>query len=363
MPTSPLEDSKSTASLFENLFSFDTEKGMMAFVICLVAVILGAVLLLALFLPRRNEEKVRGFGGFLYRFWNFKTLLSEGLLRFLYLVIAGYVTVYPIVFLCITDLGDAFWETLGGALLWIIVSNLVLRLAFELLMLLIVICRNSSEINQKLNKRNAEGNPPPMPPYGGQVPPQPYWQPPTQEWQPTPLPQNQPSWQPTPPPQNQPSWQPTPPPQPMTPPVAPVPPVQETAPAAETVVERLMQEPQTVTEEAPIEAPVEAPVEDAPVEEVPEAVAETSTEVLPTEEPAAEEPTPVTETVVEEPVAEETVAEEPAAEESVAEEPVAEEPVAEDPAPAAEPLAAFCTQCGSPLNPEAKFCSRCGTPR
>lgn len=328
MPTQVVPDKGD--SLFNGGFATNTDNQIVAMVICLIVAVIAAVLLLALFLPRRNEYKFRGFGGWLYRVLNFKSLFTEGLLRFLYVVYAGYITIAPLVSLFMADLGDSFWEAFGTTLLGIVVSHLVIRIAFELLMVLIVICRNSSEISHKIGKLNPENrqNDPTMPPYGYQVPPQ-------QNWQPAPPPQQQ-GWQ-QPMPQQQ-AWQPAPPAQTWQPPQAAPVTAAPSAPAA-----------------APVQTAAPAPAVPAPIAEEP-----TAPETAPVEQPAAAEETPIAE---EPAVKEEAPAEDAPAEDAPAEEVSVEEaPAAETPAEEA-PAAGFCTRCGNPVNAEAKFCPHCGTPR
>lgn len=110
--------------------------GIIAFVLALV----GGILVYTLFLSKKNEGKFTGFTKWLYEFLGFKNLTIEVLLKVCYLVSAIYVTLMSFGFI-----GSSAIAFFG----FLIVGNLVLRLAFEGALLLILVYKNVKEINEK----------------------------------------------------------------------------------------------------------------------------------------------------------------------------------------------------------------------
>ena len=94
-------------------------------IIALVLAIVGAFAVYFAFLPKKNENKFTGFVKWLYNF---------------YLILAIYVTLSSFGFIGTSAL--AFFGML-------IVGNLVLRISFEASLMLIMIYKNTKEINEK----------------------------------------------------------------------------------------------------------------------------------------------------------------------------------------------------------------------
>lgn len=109
-------------------------------IIALVLAIVGAFAVYFAFLPKKNENKFTGFVKWLYNFLSFKTLALETILKICYLILAIYVTLSSFGFIGTSAL--AFFGML-------IVGNLVLRISFEASLMLIMIYKNTKEINEK----------------------------------------------------------------------------------------------------------------------------------------------------------------------------------------------------------------------
>ncbi len=112
---------------------------ILAFVLALV----GGLLLYFMFLKRSNDGKFTGFKGLLYNFLGFRTLLLDAIVRISYLIITIWITL------------DSFFLLFqGGAfldfLLIITLGNILVRIVYEFIMLILIICRNISEINMKI---------------------------------------------------------------------------------------------------------------------------------------------------------------------------------------------------------------------
>ncbi|HOV69595.1 MAG TPA: hypothetical protein PLZ84_04675 [Clostridia bacterium] len=113
-------------------------------IILVISLTIGIFLQFSFLLPS-NEQKFKGFADWLYRFLTFKQLFLDGLLKALYIVSAFFVTISSFYILFTIRSVPAF-------LIFLIGGNIALRLAYELIMLPVVICRNTSEISRKLSK-------------------------------------------------------------------------------------------------------------------------------------------------------------------------------------------------------------------
>lgn len=110
-------------------------------IISVVVAIAGGIAIYFTFL--RNTKKLDGFLSKLRDFLNFKTLLLEEILKISYLILAIFITLYSFGFIG-TNVGTFFSM--------LIVGNIVLRITYELSILIIKICKNTTEINNKLKK-------------------------------------------------------------------------------------------------------------------------------------------------------------------------------------------------------------------
>ena len=110
-------------------------------IISIVVAIAGGIAIYFAFL--KNTKKLDGFLGKLRDFLNFKTLLLEEILKISYLVLAIFITLYSFGFIG-TNVGLFLWMLIGG--------NIIIRISYELSILIIKICKNTTEINNKLKK-------------------------------------------------------------------------------------------------------------------------------------------------------------------------------------------------------------------
>ena len=128
-----------------NSYALGTPSGATGFliwtIISVVIAIGGGIALYFVFL--KNDKKQTGFLEKLKDFLNFKVLLLEDILKISYLIFAIFITLYS--FGLIGTSVVSFLVTLIG-------GNLALRISYELSILLIKICQNTSEINSKIKK-------------------------------------------------------------------------------------------------------------------------------------------------------------------------------------------------------------------
>ena len=114
-------------------------------IVSMILAIIGGILIYFLFLSKKNEGKFNGFVGWLYDFLSFKKMFMEALLKITYLIVALYITLSSFAFI-----STSFVLFLA----MLIIGNVVARLVYEFSLLLLVICRNTTEINKKLSKKD-----------------------------------------------------------------------------------------------------------------------------------------------------------------------------------------------------------------
>ena len=114
-------------------------------IISMVLAVVGGIVLYFTFLKKDNEGKYTGFWGWMYDFLTFKKLTIESVLKILYLICALFITLSSFAMISASFL--AF-------LVYLVVGNLVARIAYELILVRLIICRNTTEINKKLDKKD-----------------------------------------------------------------------------------------------------------------------------------------------------------------------------------------------------------------
>lgn len=114
-------------------------------IISMVLAVVGGIVLYFTFLKKDNEGKYTGFWGWMYDFLTFKKLTIESVLKILYLICALFITLSSFAMISASFL--AF-------LVYLVIGNLVARIAYELILVRLIICRNTTEINKKLDKKD-----------------------------------------------------------------------------------------------------------------------------------------------------------------------------------------------------------------
>ena len=112
-------------------------------IVSVILAIIGGIVLYFTFLSKKNEGKFTGFLGWLYDFLTFKKMMIENVLKILYIIVALFVTLSSFGLISISFL--AF-------LLTLVIGNVLTRVIYELLLVKLVICKNTTEINKKLTK-------------------------------------------------------------------------------------------------------------------------------------------------------------------------------------------------------------------
>lgn len=118
--------------------------------LCAVA---GTVLTLIFIVPAKKRETLPRFLQGVQDFLNFKYLVLEKILKALYL----FVTLFCVAagfFMLFAGMGDIFegyyYSFAGQGLLLMLLGPIVARVVFEVLMMLVLLVKNTSEINGKM---------------------------------------------------------------------------------------------------------------------------------------------------------------------------------------------------------------------
>lgn len=111
------------------------------FAIAFIIAIIGGVIAYALFV--KGSDKRAGFLGWLHKFLNFKVLVVEDVIKITYIILAIFITLGSFGLIA-TNIISFF--------LVLILGNLLLRITYEISILLVKICQNTTEINNKLKK-------------------------------------------------------------------------------------------------------------------------------------------------------------------------------------------------------------------
>lgn len=122
-------------------------------VIATILAIVVTVLAFIFIVPEKRREKLNAFGKFLHDTCNFKYLVVEKILQALY-IFATAVVVLNGFFMLFTVV---YGQWLGGyGILVMILGPIVIRLVYELLMMVVILIKNVISINNKLKNQNGD---------------------------------------------------------------------------------------------------------------------------------------------------------------------------------------------------------------
>lgn len=117
-------------------------------IVALVTLVITIVLYIVV-MPRKNDGSLGGFGQALHNFFHFKKLYVESLLKFIYVLCNIGLFCFGIYFTLIGFI-KGYTEFVLYGLGCLIVAPIVFRLAYEILMLGILLVKNVIDINNKL---------------------------------------------------------------------------------------------------------------------------------------------------------------------------------------------------------------------
>ena len=116
-------------------------------IISLVLAIVGGIVAYIMFIAKKNKGEYTGFVAWLHDFLNFKKYLIELILKVTYAIFAIYITLSSFSFISVS---------IAYFFLYLVFGNVLLRLLYELIMFIITIVNNTTEINKKLGNSKKE---------------------------------------------------------------------------------------------------------------------------------------------------------------------------------------------------------------
>ncbi len=147
-----------------SIYGYSSAVGVIIPVLAVLGLVLGIVLLVV-FLPAKNRGRYTGGAKWLYDFLNFNKYWLSSIIKVLY--IAATVVCVLGGFICL------FIQPLMG--LSMIVSVVVVRLIYELIMVLLSIRENTAQLNDNMLRMSGAPQPPQNQGFASQpVPPVPY---------------------------------------------------------------------------------------------------------------------------------------------------------------------------------------------
>ena len=122
-------------------------------IISIVAAFIATILLFILVLPDKKRVNLNGFFKGIADIFNFRTLLIEKIVKFLY----TFTTIAAILFGFFMLFMQEFGRSLAlYGLLVMFISPIAIRLMFEITMMAILLVKNVIEINNKLGYKNSD---------------------------------------------------------------------------------------------------------------------------------------------------------------------------------------------------------------
>ncbi len=116
-------------------------------IVSIILAIVGGLLIYFLFLNKKNEGKFKGFLGWMYDFLSFKKMFLETLLKITYLIVALYITLASFALIGVNFI---------SFLVMLVLGNILARVGYEFSLILLVICRNTTEIAKNTKKDKKE---------------------------------------------------------------------------------------------------------------------------------------------------------------------------------------------------------------
>ena len=122
-------------------------------IISIVAAFIATILLFILVLPDKKRANLNGFFKGIADIFNFRTLLIEKIVKFLYTFTTIAAVLFGFFMLFMQEFGRSL--ALYG-LLVMFISPIAIRLMFEITMMAILLVKNVIEINNKLGYKNSD---------------------------------------------------------------------------------------------------------------------------------------------------------------------------------------------------------------
>lgn len=129
-------------------------------VLAVIVAVAATVLAMIFIIPESKREHLGSFGKFIHDLCNFKFLVIEKILKALYIFTSVFAVIYGFlnIFCFWTDWnGNLRWNGLMGIAIMIL-GPIVVRIAYELTMLMILLTKNTISINNKIKGDGKNGD-------------------------------------------------------------------------------------------------------------------------------------------------------------------------------------------------------------
>ncbi|MBQ3020816.1 MAG: hypothetical protein IJD92_01170 [Bacilli bacterium] len=113
-------------------------------IISILLAVIGGIFLYTTYFSKEKEGKYTGIKKYLYDFVNFKITIIEPIFRILYLIVAISITLSSFSYIT-----SNFFYFIGR----LVFGNIIARISFEILLLILKLFKDVSEINNKLQKK------------------------------------------------------------------------------------------------------------------------------------------------------------------------------------------------------------------
>jgi len=135
-------------------YSYGISSSLWQVVVAAFLAITATVLAFIFIVPEKRRARLNGFGKFLHDTCNFKYLIVEKILQALYIFLTCFVLLSGFFMLFKVD----YWGQWQGwyGLLMMIAGPIVIRLVYELAMMLVLLVKNVISINNKLSGKSGD---------------------------------------------------------------------------------------------------------------------------------------------------------------------------------------------------------------
>ncbi len=113
-------------------------------IISAVVALLGGIVAYILFVSKKNNGEYTGFVAWLHDFLNFKKFFIEVVLKTLYVISTIFITLSSFSFI---------GSSVATFFLWLILGNIVNRVAYEFVLMFLTLVNNTTEINKKMGTK------------------------------------------------------------------------------------------------------------------------------------------------------------------------------------------------------------------
>ena len=116
-------------------------------IISAVLAIVGGIAAYVLFVSKKKEKSYTGFVSWLHDFLNFKKFFVDIILKVAYIITAIFITLGSFSFI---------GQSVASFFLVLILGNIIARISYEMILMLLTLVNNTSEINEKLSANTKE---------------------------------------------------------------------------------------------------------------------------------------------------------------------------------------------------------------